>query len=41
MVENGRARTGEVLHVTAAGGTVPVRVAAPVFYDPEGERLNG
>ena len=40
MVENGRARLGEVLHVTGVGGTVPVRVASPVFYDPEGERLN-
>ena len=41
LVARGRDRTGELLHVQSADGTVPVRVVAPVFYDPEGEKLNG
>jgi sarcosine oxidase subunit alpha len=32
---------GETMHVPVDGRSVPVRVVAPVFYDPEGERLNG
>jgi len=41
MVAGGRARIGETLQVPMQGRTVPVRVVAPVFYDPAGERLNG
>ena len=40
MVSGGRDRTGERLHVTTAGDPVPATVTAPVFYDPEGARLN-
>ncbi len=33
---------GETLYVpTADGGDVAVKVTSPVFYDPEGARLNG
>jgi sarcosine oxidase subunit alpha len=41
MVEGGRARIGEMLHVPMPKSPVPVKLAAPVFYDPEGERVNG
>ncbi len=40
MVAGGRDRTGERLYVTTEGQPVPVTVTAPVFYDPEGVRLD-
>ncbi|MDX1499632.1 MAG: sarcosine oxidase subunit alpha family protein [Woeseiaceae bacterium] len=41
LVEGGRGRRDETLHCMLRDGTaVPVRVAAPVFYDPKGERQN-
>lgn len=41
LVAGGRARLGETLYVPQAGALVPVEVAAAVFYDPQGARLNG
>jgi sarcosine oxidase, subunit alpha len=42
LVAGGRAKTGETLYVpTASGVDVAVKVTSPVFYDPEGARLNG
>ncbi len=41
MVAGGRARLGERLFVPMPAGAVPVQVTAPVFYDPEGARLDG
>jgi sarcosine oxidase subunit alpha len=41
MVVDGRARQGQTLYVPMPGGDVPVQVTAPVFYDPQGARLNG
>jgi sarcosine oxidase subunit alpha len=41
MLSGGRARIGTSLHVPMQGGAVKVRVAKPVFYDPEGARLDG
>lgn len=41
LVAGGRARLGERVFVPAAGGAVPAEIVAPVFYDPEGARLNG
>jgi sarcosine oxidase subunit alpha len=41
LVAGGRARTGETLYVQTATTDVPVKVTSPVFYDPEGARLNG
>jgi sarcosine oxidase subunit alpha len=41
MVKGGRARTDQVLHVSMPGGDIPVKVTAPVFYDPQGGRLHG
>ena len=41
MVAGGRARTGATLYVPMPGGDIPVKVTSPVFYDPQGARLNG
>ena len=42
LVNGGRARLGETLYVpTLNGADIPVKVTSPVFYDPEGARLNG
>ncbi|HEV2272476.1 MAG TPA: sarcosine oxidase subunit alpha family protein [Steroidobacteraceae bacterium] len=41
LLSGGRARLGETLYVAMPGGDIPVQVASPVFYDPQGSRLNG
>ena len=42
LVKNGHQRNGETLYVAdTRGGLTPVEVTKPVFYDPEGARLNG
>ncbi len=41
MVSGGRARMGQTLYSPNPGGDIPVQVVSPVFYDPEGERVNG
>ncbi|OYZ68527.1 MAG: sarcosine oxidase subunit alpha [Rhizobiales bacterium 24-66-13] len=41
LVEGGRARMGETLHVTTPAGFTAVKVSAPVFFDAEGKRVNG
>jgi sarcosine oxidase subunit alpha len=41
MVSGGRARMGETLYVQTALSDIAVKVTSPVFYDPEGARLNG
>ena len=41
MVADGRARTGETLHVQMPAGGIAVEIVGPVFVDPKGERLNG
>ena len=39
LVEDGRSRIGETLHARSCEGHVePVKVTAPVFVDPQGER---
>jgi sarcosine oxidase subunit alpha len=40
MVRGGRAKLGQVLYVSMPGGDIPVEVTSPVFYDPQGSRLN-
>jgi len=40
LVAGGRARIGETLYVSVPAGDIPVQVASPVFYDPEGRRLH-
>jgi sarcosine oxidase subunit alpha len=39
-VANGRARMGETLWVAMPGGDIAVKVVSPVFYDPQGARIN-
>jgi sarcosine oxidase subunit alpha len=39
-IAGGRARLGQTLYVPVDGSDVPVEVASPVFYDPEGKRLH-
>jgi len=41
MIAGGRARMGATLYVSNANGDVEVEVSSPVFYDPEGARVNG
>jgi sarcosine oxidase subunit alpha len=41
LVSGGRARMGETLYVPTGNADVAVQVTSPVFYDPEGARLNG
>ncbi len=41
LVSGGRARMGETLYVPTGNADVAVKVTSPVFYDPEGARLNG
>jgi sarcosine oxidase, subunit alpha len=41
MVMGGRARMGHTLYVPTSDGDLEVEVASPVFYDPQGARING
>jgi len=41
LVAGGRARHGETVWAAADGRLTPMRVAAPVFYDPQGRRRDG
>jgi sarcosine oxidase subunit alpha len=41
LLTSGRSRLGETLYVAMPDGDIPVQVASPVFYDPQGSRLNG
>ena len=40
LVEGGRARQGEVLHVPLPDASHAVEVTGMVFFDPKGTRLN-
>jgi sarcosine oxidase subunit alpha len=41
LVEDGRGRIGERVHVVVRGRAVAATITAPVFFDPEGARLHG
>jgi sarcosine oxidase, subunit alpha len=41
MVAGGRARTGQTVYVPMPGGDIEVEITSPVFYDPQGARING
>jgi sarcosine oxidase, subunit alpha len=41
LVAGGRARMDQALCIPMPEGDLPVRVVAPIFYDPKGERLQG
>jgi sarcosine oxidase, subunit alpha len=40
MIAGGRARKGQTLYVPMPHGDIAVEVTSPVFYDPEGARIN-
>jgi sarcosine oxidase subunit alpha len=41
LLKDGRARLGETAHVRLTDAIIPVRIVAPCFHDPDGERLRG
>jgi sarcosine oxidase subunit alpha len=41
LVESGRQRLDSTIYAPLIGRTVACKVVSPVFYDPEGVRLNG
>ena len=41
MIQGGRGRKGETLYAPMPDKTIEVTVTDPVFFDPDGERLNG
>jgi sarcosine oxidase subunit alpha len=40
LIAGGRARLGQTLYVPMPDGDIPVQVTSPVFYDPQGARIN-
>ncbi|CAH2598962.1 Sarcosine oxidase subunit alpha [Rhodovastum atsumiense] len=40
LISGGRALVGQTIHVSLPGRDIPVKVTSPVFYDPEGARLD-
>jgi len=40
LISGGRARMGQTLYVPMPAGPVAVQVTSPVFYDPQGARIN-
>lgn len=41
LVKGGQDRMGETVYVPLEDKTIACEIVSPVFYDPEGERLNG
>jgi sarcosine oxidase subunit alpha len=41
LIKGGRERIGATVHVALADRTVTASIADPVFFDPEGTRING
>ncbi len=41
MIADGRSLIGRTLHATVPTGFANVKVSAPVFVDPKGERVHG
>ena len=41
VVAGGRARMGQKLYIPMPGRDIEVEVVSPVFYDPQGGRING
>ena len=41
MIRGGRNRMGQTLYAPMPDNNIEVTVTEPVFFDPEGERLNG
>jgi sarcosine oxidase subunit alpha len=40
VVEGGRARDGQTVHIPMPGRTLAARITSTVFYDPENKRLS-
>jgi sarcosine oxidase subunit alpha len=40
LIQGGRARLGQSVYVPMADGDIEVVVTSPVFYDPDGARIN-
>lgn len=40
VIVDGRARIGETVHIPMPSGPIAVKIIAPIFHDPKGERLN-
>lgn len=41
LLRGGRARIGGAVEIAHEAGNIPMRVVAPIFYDPDGSRMNG
>jgi sarcosine oxidase subunit alpha len=41
LVADGRSLIGQTLHATTPAGFADVKVGAPIFFDPKGERVHG
>lgn len=41
LIKGGRGRIGDTVYVPLDGKTVAAEIVAPIFYDPEGSRMNG
>ena len=41
MVRGGHGMQGETVYIPMPGRVIPARVTRPVFFDPEGARLDG
>ncbi len=41
LVTDGRSRMGEQVYIPMKDRNIPAEITSPVFFDPEGERLNG
>ena len=41
VVKGGHSRMGETIHAPLKDKTISAEIVSPVFFDPEGERLNG
>jgi len=41
MIQGGRGRKGETLCAPMPDKVIEVTVTDPIFFDPDGERLNG
>lgn len=41
LVENGHSRTGETVHIPMPDEVIKAEICSPIFYDPQGGKVNG
>jgi len=41
LVENGQSRMGETVHIPMPDEIIKAEICSPIFYDPDGDKLNG